>query len=94
MNDERKTAGTCPWIVALIIGLPMLYIASFWPACWLIGNGLGNERVAGSVYYPLLIATNRAAAMGLTLFPAGGNAKEGVVLMNLSVGLIKFDTRF
>ncbi len=34
MSDERKRP-IWPWIVALLIGLPMLYVASFGPACWL-----------------------------------------------------------
>jgi hypothetical protein len=33
MSDERKPLW--PWIVALLIGLPVLYVASFGPACWL-----------------------------------------------------------
>jgi hypothetical protein len=37
MNDENKKA-VWPWIVALLIGLPVLYVASYGPACWLIHN--------------------------------------------------------
>ena len=31
MNGDRKTLGW-PWIVALLVGLPVLYVASFGPA--------------------------------------------------------------
>jgi hypothetical protein len=33
MSDERRPV--CPWILSLLIGLPVLYVASFGPACWL-----------------------------------------------------------
>lgn len=32
MGEERKPFW--PWIVALLIGLPALYVVSFGPACW------------------------------------------------------------
>ena len=35
MSDERKNARVWPWILALLIGLPVLYVASFGPACWM-----------------------------------------------------------
>ncbi len=34
MNDDHKKP-LWPWIVALMIGLPILYVASFGPACWI-----------------------------------------------------------
>jgi hypothetical protein len=47
MGDERKKAGVWPWIVALLIGVPVLYVASFGPACWLtaqpLENGMRND---------------------------------------------------
>ena len=33
MSEERKPH-VWPWIAALLIGLPVLYVASFGPACW------------------------------------------------------------
>src|SRR5262245_66586319 len=38
MSDDRKPFW--PWIVALLIGLPVLYVASFGPACWLADRGV------------------------------------------------------
>jgi hypothetical protein len=35
MSDEQKKTGVSPWIVALLIGLPVTYVASFGLACWL-----------------------------------------------------------
>ena len=34
MGDERKKT-LWPWIVAVLIALPVFYVASFGPACWL-----------------------------------------------------------
>jgi hypothetical protein len=34
MSDDRKKP-IWPWIVALLVGLPVLYVASFGPACWI-----------------------------------------------------------
>ena len=28
-----------PWIVAVLVGVPVLYVLSFGPACWLALNG-------------------------------------------------------
>jgi hypothetical protein len=33
MNDDRKPLW--PWIASLLIGLPLLYVASFGPASWI-----------------------------------------------------------
>jgi hypothetical protein len=35
MSGERKRPGVWPWFAALLIGLPMLYVASIGPVCWL-----------------------------------------------------------
>jgi hypothetical protein len=37
MSEERKRA-VWPWVAALLIGLPVLYVLSYGPACWLIWN--------------------------------------------------------
>ena len=37
MNDRKKT-GVWPWVVAMLIGLPVLYVLSFGPACWATRN--------------------------------------------------------
>ena len=34
MSDDRKKP-IWPWIAVLLIGLPVLYVASFGPACWI-----------------------------------------------------------
>jgi hypothetical protein len=34
MSDEKRTS-VWPWIVAMLIGLPVLHVLSFGPACWM-----------------------------------------------------------
>jgi hypothetical protein len=55
MSDERKPLW--PWIVALLIGLPVLYVASFGPACWWFSDesfiGVTHFRVIPRFYWPV-----------------------------------------
>jgi hypothetical protein len=93
MREVRKKPNG-PWIVVLLIGLTVLYVASFWPVCSLVGNGFGHERVTASAYYPLLFATIKLPkSVSDSIFPVGGDAAEGVILMALSVGLLDFHSR-
>ena len=55
MSDDRKPVW--PWIVVLLIGLPVLYVALFGPACWLVERGILPLRAMGIVFRPLLVAT-------------------------------------
>src|SRR5262245_27716278 len=55
MSEERKKIGIWPWIVALLIGLPVLYVANYGPYCWLLSRNLDSEilRPIGRFYRPL-----------------------------------------
>jgi len=46
MNDQRKQVW--PWIAALLLGMPVLYVASFGPACWWF-----SPQVAPQFYWPI-----------------------------------------
>jgi len=46
-----------PWIAALLIGLPVLYVASFGPACWLAKSDRLPVRPTAWLYKPLIAAT-------------------------------------
>ena len=59
MSDDRKKP-LWPWIVALLISLPVLYVASFGPACWLVERGLLPVRGTALGYKPVLAAAYRA----------------------------------
>jgi len=57
MSEERKKA-VWPWTAVLLIALPVLYVASFGPACWLASKtGVAYGEVMPSrglfVYWPL-----------------------------------------
>ena len=51
MRDGRKSS-VWPWIVALLIGLPVLYVLSFGPACWLVARGKIPFAPTAAVYRP------------------------------------------
>src|SRR5262245_17703642 len=53
MTVERKKAGVWPWIAALLIGLPVLYVASFGPVCW-ITSPSGDGRIVNFAYRPVI----------------------------------------
>lgn len=50
-ETSRKPAW--PWIVALLIGLPVLYVLSFGPACWASLRTRSGGRLIGTIYYPI-----------------------------------------
>lgn len=52
MTNQRRPFW--PLLIAVLVGLPVLYVASFGPACWILSR-LGNGKgVAAVVYGPLL----------------------------------------
>ncbi len=59
MGDDRKTP-LWPWIAALLIGLPVLYVASFGPACWLCENDVIAQRHAWLAYRPITWTCTKA----------------------------------
>jgi hypothetical protein len=52
MSDDRKRP-VWPWIVALLIGLPVLYVASFGPACWLSSQSGCGANIVSIVFQPV-----------------------------------------
>jgi len=58
MTDDHKPLW--PWIAALLIGLPVLYVASFGPACWLADR---NARIR----YPVRAFFRPAAALAVRI---------------------------
>jgi hypothetical protein len=55
MTDDRKLLW--PWIAAVLIGLPVLYVASFGPACLVFSDGLVSFDQLNYVYRPLIRLT-------------------------------------
>src|SRR5258708_454712 len=59
MDAERKKR-LWPWVVAVLIGMPVLYVASFGPVCWLtqassksIESGAVRPPRAPHLYWPI-----------------------------------------
>ena len=57
MSDDRKKP-VWPWIVALLIGVPVLYVASFGPACRFTSGAYAKDESPAAnramfVYFPL-----------------------------------------
>ena len=64
MSDDRKKP-LWPWIVALLIGLPVLYVASFGPACWICQSGEDHREVGHhSLSADYLAVEKRPATVG------------------------------
>src|SRR5436190_1964410 len=40
------------WTLAAVVGLPVLYVASFGPACWLCEKGILGQKTAWVLYRP------------------------------------------
>ena len=57
MSDERKPLW--PWLVFLPVWLPILYAASFGPACWLTDQEIVPNAVTYRVFRPLAWAAAR-----------------------------------
>lgn len=53
-------ARTCPFWVALVFVLPLLYAASFGPYWWLATRGFVSKQYAGSAFAPLKWASEQS----------------------------------
>jgi hypothetical protein len=51
MSEQRKKSSIWPSVVALLIGLPVLYVASFGPMCWLTAR----DRLDTSPVHPAML---------------------------------------
>lgn len=51
MNRPRSL---WPWIVPTLIVVPVLYVASFWPACWLLKHDMIPIKTAAIFYKPVV----------------------------------------
>ena len=82
MDDDRKRP-LWPWIVALLIGLPVMYVASFGPACWLEDRALLPMGFVHSSYKPLVFVLARycpnSVCIAMTNYGMwGSNGESGV----------------
>lgn len=52
--DERRKKPIWPWIVAMVVAVPVLYVASFGPACWISSRTNAGMEMIPVVYSPLV----------------------------------------
>ncbi len=57
---NRRRERWAKWALVGLIGLPVLYVASFGPACWLVDRGLIARQPVFNLYYPLASAATLA----------------------------------
>ncbi len=50
---DRKKPGVAFWATVLLVGLPLLYVASFGPACWTVSRADAGASTLPFVYKPL-----------------------------------------
>jgi len=53
MSDERNKSHSF-WITALLVGVPVLYVTSFGPACW-ITSRFDVRKPLGFVFRPVML---------------------------------------
>jgi len=59
---NRKPRPLWPIVTAALIGLPVLYVASFGPACWLVSLST-TKRTVSKVYAPLGTVISRGPVL-------------------------------
>jgi len=52
MGEERRPLW--PWIVVLMVGLPMLYALLLGPACWISSHSGCGSEIVSAIYEPLI----------------------------------------
>lgn len=50
----RSSRPLWPLLTAVLIGVPVLYMASFGPACWLVGERYMQPKTGWMLYRPLV----------------------------------------
>ena len=87
MSDEWNKR-VWPWIVAAIIGLPILYVASFGPACWITSRLECEASALPIIYRSVLWAMSKNARISNTLDAyATAGASRGWMWLDWGDGL-------
>jgi len=95
MSEERKRP-VWPWVAFLLIGLPVLYVASFGPACWAMDCTRQGHRVVAAVYRPLLwLAVSGPSALSIAIFRyARLYADDDWTVDPFSLDFVRFHPKF
>ena len=52
MSEQRKKPGGAFWATVLVVGLPLLYVVSFGPACWITSRLDRGADLLPVIYRP------------------------------------------
>jgi hypothetical protein len=54
MMTDRKKPGVAFWASVVLICLPLLYVLSFGPACWITSRTETGASAIGTAYWPIM----------------------------------------
>jgi hypothetical protein len=84
MSEERKSRSVWPWIIALLVGMPVLYVASFGPACLFVDRDMLPMSNLKMVFSPCVeLALEGPEPIKSVLWSWADICGGGVTLRNL-----------
>jgi hypothetical protein len=57
---DRNKPGVAFWATVVLVGLPLLYVLSFGPACWMVDGGMVAARPVARIYRPIVIVVAKS----------------------------------
>ena len=89
MTSDRKKPGVAFWATVGLVVLPLLYVASFGPACWFVGEGHLPVNALWRIYRPLAqIVTNQKRSIAgdaLCEWASTCGGDVGILVLHLTV---------
>jgi hypothetical protein len=82
MTTSRAKPGMAFWATVVLVVVPLLYVLSFGPACWLLGSSPSRFAVADA-YAPLVMLSQRGTV--LHWFATIGTDENALALMRASL---------
>jgi heme/copper-type cytochrome/quinol oxidase subunit 4 len=70
MHDRNRKHGWPFWFAVVFVVLPLLYVASFGPACWISSRTVHGPAIVNVAYQPvmLLVMSNTGLGRRLTRY--------------------------
>jgi|GEM_PF-3208101 len=81
------------WTLAAVLGMPLLYVASFVPGCWLVGREILPRKAACMIYRPL-IRLNERSQLFQELMRWLGNQNDDVSFGQVLLQVADFEIGF
>src|SRR5262245_9716504 len=79
-----------PWITAGVL-LPVLYLVSFGPACWLVRHDLLRPGTAAHVYRPLILFDSLPSWASRAVCWYGGTTDDGEIFAASLANILWFE---